>query len=86
MHIIYGFDSVPKISHAVATVGSYDGVHSGHKVLIEQVIAYAKRRGGESVVVTFEPHPRITLGKAEGLKLLTTLEEKALLLERLGVD
>ena len=86
MHIIYGFDSVPKISHAVATVGSYDGVHSGHKVLIEQVIAYAKRRGGESVVVTFEPHPRITLGKAEGLKLLTTLEEKALLLERLVVD
>ena len=86
MRVIYGFDSIPAISHAVATVGSYDGVHSGHRVLIEQVIARAKARGGDSVVVTFEPHPRITLGKAEGLKLLTTLEEKALLLERLGVD
>ncbi|MBQ6870642.1 MAG: FAD synthase, partial [Alistipes sp.] len=86
MRVIYGFDSIPAISHAVATVGSYDGVHSGHRVLIEQVIARAKARGGDSVVVTFEPHPRITLGKAEGLKLLTTLEEKALLLDRLGVD
>ncbi|MBQ7951755.1 MAG: FAD synthetase [Alistipes sp.] len=86
MRVIYGFDSIPAISHAVATVGSYDGVHSGHRVLIEQVIARAKARGGDSVVVTFEPHPRITLGKAEGLKLLTTLEEKELLLERLGVD
>ena len=86
MRIVHGFDNIPTISHAVATVGSYDGVHSGHRVLIEQVIARAKARGGESVVITFEPHPRITLGKAEGLKLLTTLEEKALLLDRLGVD
>ena len=86
MRIVHGFDNIPTISHAVATVGSYDGVHSGHRVLIEQVIARAKARGGESVIITFEPHPRITLGKAEGLKLLTTLEEKALLLDRLGVD
>ncbi|MBQ5354217.1 MAG: FAD synthetase [Alistipes sp.] len=86
MHIINGFNHIPTITHAVATVGSYDGVHSGHKVLIEQVIAHAKARGGQSVVLTFEPHPRITLGRAEGLKLLSTVEEKALLLEQLGVD
>ena len=86
MQIINGFDNLPKIMHAVATLGSYDGVHSGHQVLINQVIARAKARGGKSVVLTFEPHPRITLGKAEGLKLLSTIEEKALLLERLGVD
>ena len=86
MQIINGFDNLPKIMHAVATLGSYDGVHSGHQVLINQVIARAKARGGKSVVLTFEPHPRITLGKAEGLKLLSTVEEKALLLERLGVD
>ena len=86
MQIINGFDNLPKIMHAVATLGSYDGVHSGHQVLINQVIARAKARGGKSIVLTFEPHPRITLGKAEGLKLLSTIEEKALLLERLGVD
>lgn len=86
MRIIYGFDNIPHIEHPVITVGSYDGVHTGHHVLISQTISRAKKRGGQSVVLTFEPHPRITLGKDDGLKLLTTLEEKALLLERCGVD
>ena len=86
MQTLFGFDNLPNITHAVATVGSYDGVHSGHKVLIEQVISRAKIRGGESVVITFEPHPRITLGQDEGLKLLSIAEEKAILLEQLGVD
>ncbi len=86
MQTLFGFDSLPLIKHAVATVGSYDGVHIGHKVLIEQVIRRAKLRGGESVVLTFEPHPRITLGQDEGLKLLTTAEEKGHILESLGVD
>ena len=86
MQTLFGFDSLPHIRHAVATVGSYDGVHSGHQVLIEQVVQRAKLRGGESVVLTFEPHPRITLGQDEGLKLLTTIEEKRHLLERMGVD
>ena len=86
MRIIYGFDNIPHIDHPVITVGSYDGVHKGHQVLINQTISRAKARGGQSVVLTFEPHPRITLGKDEGLKLLTSLEEKALLLERCGVD
>lgn len=86
MQIIRGFDSLPAIAHPVATVGSYDGVHLGHRVLIEQVVARAKRRAGQSVVITFEPHPRITLGQTEGLKILSTADEKALLLEQLGVD
>lgn len=86
MQIIRGFCSLPIIKHPVATVGSYDGVHLGHRVLVEQVVSRAKAREGKSVVITFEPHPRITLGQDLGLKLLTTLEEKALLLERLGVD
>ena len=86
MQTLFGFDNLPNITHAVATVGSYDGVHSGHKVLIEQVISRAKIRGGESVVITFEPHPRITVGQDEGLKLLSIAEEKAILLEQLGVD
>ena len=86
MQTLFGFDSLPHIAHAVATVGSYDGVHLGHQVLIEQVVQRAKLRGGESVVLTFEPHPRITLGQDDGLKLLTTVEEKRMILESLGVD
>lgn len=86
MQTLFGFDNLPTIEHAVATVGSYDGVHLGHRVLIDKVVERAKNRGGKSIIITFEPHPRITLGKAEGLKLLTTAEEKRLLLERLGVD
>ena len=46
----------------------------------------AERSGGESIVLSFDPHPRVTLGRAEGLQLLTTVEEKALLLERAGID
>lgn len=86
MQTLFGFDNLPTIEHAVATVGSYDGVHLGHRVLIDKVVERAKNRGGKSIIITFEPHPRITLGKAEGLKLLTSAEEKGLLLERLGVD
>ena len=86
MQLIYGFDNIPKLHHPVVTVGSYDGLHKGHQILISRLIDRAKARGGVSVVLTFEPHPRITLGQDEGLKLLTSLEEKQLLLERLGVD
>ena len=86
MQRLWGFDNLPNIEHAVATVGSYDGVHLGHKVLIDTTIQRAKQRGGKSVVITFEPHPRITLGRAEGLKLLTTTTEKEVLLSQLGVD
>lgn len=86
MEIIFGFDNIPLIAHPVVTVGSYDGVHKGHQVLINQTISRAKSIGGQSVVLTFEPHPRITLKQDEWLKLLTTIEEKALLLERCGVD
>lgn len=86
MNVIWGFDEVPTLRYGVATVGSYDGVHCGHRILLNEVVARAKRCGGESVVVTFEPHPRITLGNDQGLKLLTTFEEKCVLLEALGVD
>lgn len=86
MKIIYGFDNIPTMRHPVATVGSYDGVHCGHRVLIDEVVNRATAIGGESVVVTFEPHPRITLQQTEGFRLLNMVEEKAMLLEACGVD
>lgn len=86
MHIFHGFDALPRFNHAAATVGSYDGVHSGHLALLRTVTDAAWAQEGESVVFTFEPHPRITLGTAEGLKLLTTLDEKIYLFEKLCID
>ena len=86
MKVIRGFDNPPLIRNAVATVGSYDGVHRGHRILIEEVIRRAQESQGESVVLTFEPHPRITLGNDEGLRLLSSFEEKCRLLEQVGVD
>ena len=86
MKVVRGFDNPPKFCNAVATVGSYDGVHCGHRILLDEVVRRAKACGGESVVLTFEPHPRITLGNDEGLQLLSTLEEKFLLLEQVGID
>ena len=86
MVVNYGFDSLPHDMRAVITVGSFDGVHSGHRALLESVVAMSQRLSAESVVVTFEPHPRIAMGRAEGMQLLTTVEERALLLARYGVD
>ena len=86
IRVFHGFDALPRFVHPVVTVGSYDGVHRGHRALIERLIAEAHAAGGESIVLTFEPHPRITLGRDEGLRLLTTLDEKIALLGELGVD
>ena len=86
MIINYGFDTISADLRSVVTIGSFDGVHSGHKVLLAALKQMAKRLDAESVVVTFDPHPRIAMGRAEGMGLLTTIEERALLLEREGID
>lgn len=82
----YGFDTTAAPRRSVVTIGSFDGVHQGHRVLLEQLKAMAKRMDAESVVVTFDPHPRIAMGRAEGMQLLTTIEERARLLEDVGID
>ncbi len=86
MHIYRGLPNPAPFRHAAATVGSYDGVHRGHRALLQEVIERARRIGGESVLFTFDPHPRLLLEKEPGLRLLTTLEEKCFLLEKAGID
>ena len=76
----YGFDTSLKSIRSVVAIGSFDGVHKGHRVLLEHLKAMAKRMDAESVVVTFDPHPRIAMGRAEGMQLLTTVEERAVCL------
>ena len=71
----------------VVATGFFDGVHIGHRLVIEQLVEAAAVRGDESMVVTFWPHPRNVLQKeARSLRLLTTLEEKKAILHSLGVD
>ena len=82
----YGFDTSVRPRRAVVTIGSFDGVHQGHRALLEHLKAMARRMDAESVVVTFDPHPRIAMGRAEGMQLLTTIEERARLLEEVGID
>lgn len=86
MRVFHGFDSLPRFECPAVTVGSFDGVHLGHRAILERLAAEARRGGGESIVLTFEPHPRMALGRAAGMRLLTKLEEKIALLEALGAD
>jgi riboflavin kinase/FMN adenylyltransferase len=79
--------NVQRDDNSVVTVGTFDGVHAGHHVLINKVVEKAKAVKGRSVIVTFDPHPReiINPGKA-GIRLLTSLNERCELLAALGVD
>ncbi len=70
----------------VATVGVFDGVHLGHLEIISRLIATAKEKHCESVVITFDPHPRLVLAHHAEIKLLQTLDEKLQRFEIAGVD
>jgi riboflavin kinase / FMN adenylyltransferase len=71
----------------VVTVGIFDGVHKGHQMILQQITELAHQTGGESVIVSFAPHPRFVLqGDDIDLKLLTSPGEKAQLLNQLGID
>lgn len=79
--------NITRETNTVVTVGTFDGVHRGHRALMETLVSKARERKARSVVVTFDPHPReiINPGKG-GIKLLTTLKERSEILEDLGVD
>src|SRR5258708_4478204 len=70
----------------VLTIGNFDGVHRGHRALIDALVADARARDGEAVVMTFEPHPRCVLDPDNCPQQLTTLDEKRELLAAAGVD
>lgn len=89
MKVHYGFDDVGSIVNPVVTTGSFDGVHLGHKVIINRINEIARNIGGESVLITFYPHPRKVLyPETEGKNLLFILSqrEKVELLSKTGLD
>ncbi|MHC5200918.1 bifunctional riboflavin kinase/FAD synthetase [Myroides sp. LJL119] len=70
----------------VVTLGTFDGLHLGHQKIINDLVTSAKKLEVESLVLTFFPHPRMVLQKEHGIRLLSTLAEKTLLLENLGLE
>ena len=87
MRIFRDIQALPEFNNAVITIGSFDGVHIGHQKIIKRIKHLAKEIDGESVIITFDPHPRkIIYPKDDSLQLLTTLEEKIDLCESFGVD
>ena len=85
VHTDPGF--LPPFRNAVVTIGTFDGVHKGHRRIIEQMLRVADGVHGESVIITFHPHPRMVVrGGQESPGLLTTPDERIELLESLGVD
>jgi len=71
---------------SVVTIGTFDGVHMGHKKILEKVIHSAQELHCQSVVLTFFPHPRMVLQESSEIKLLNTMDEKISLLEEIGID
>ncbi len=75
-----------KEKNVVITVGSFDGLHLGHQLILNKLIEISKLLNGKSLLLTFEPHPRNVVSKNFDFKILTTLEEKKILLEKFGID
>jgi riboflavin kinase/FMN adenylyltransferase len=84
--VSFGFPAAGALGPSHATIGSFDGIHRGHLALLKPLIAGAVAAGAASVLVTFEPHPRCVLDPDHCPPNLTTLDEKAWLLDQLGVD
>lgn len=87
MKIYEGLKDLPEIPYPVVTSGTFDGVHLGHQKILQRIKEIAKENGGETVLLTFWPHPRLVLYPNEHkLRLLSTFEEKAKLLREFGID
>jgi riboflavin kinase/FMN adenylyltransferase len=87
MRVFRDLNSLPSFNNSVITIGTFDGVHKGHQKLIERINTIARQTAGESIIITFHPHPRIVIHPEDkSLRLLNTIEEKTDLLEKYGVD
>ncbi|MBF0568549.1 MAG: bifunctional riboflavin kinase/FAD synthetase [Nitrospirae bacterium] len=87
MEIIRGLQNLTKTYHnPIITLGNFDGVHAGHRRILERVKAASDSAGGTSIVITFDPHPVKVVNPQRGLKILTPFEIKAGLIEKTGMD
>jgi len=84
--VFHQLNNLPTFKNPVLTIGSFDGVHHGHKVILSEVVKAAKAVDGESILITFEPHPRKIIHPEQPLGLLTSPEQKIALMEAEGID
>jgi len=86
MQIHRDINQLPQFRNAVITIGTFDGVHLGHKLIIENLKKEATKANGESVIITFHPHPRKVVSSViTGLRLINTLNERIELLKQTGI-
>lgn len=87
MKIYHNLDAFPKLECAVVTSGTFDGVHLGHQKILSRLHEISLQHGGETVVLTFWPHPRMVVSDdSQSLQLLSTIDEKIELFEQQGID
>ncbi len=86
MQVHFQIDQLPSFANTAITIGTFDGVHHGHLAILDQLKKEAARIGGQSIVITFHPHPRRILHNADAPALLTGLEERIDRFQKLGVD
>ena len=87
MDVHYNIETLPVFPRAVITIGTFDGVHTGHQQIITQLKDEALQIRGQSILITFDPHPRRILGTSAGsLKLINTTQEKIELLSSRQID
>ncbi len=87
MHIYHHISEITNLKHAIVTIGTFDGVHLGHQKIIKRLLEIKQQHGGETVLFTFDPHPRkVLFPEQTDLRLITTTEEKCDLLKNLGLD
>ncbi len=87
MRVCKGVDNLPEFRNGILTIGTFDGVHTGHQEIIRRINRLALDINGENIILTFHPHPRMVLQPNDAsLKLLNTLDEKIALLSQYGVD
>ena len=86
MEVIENYKNFNHSKNSIVTIGTFDGVHIGHRKIIEELVATAKKENCNSVLLTFFPHPRMVLQKDNSIQLINTIDERIEILKKTGLD
>jgi riboflavin kinase/FMN adenylyltransferase len=86
MQVHFQLNSLPEFKNAVITIGTFDGVHNGHQAILKTLLEQAALHNGESIVLSFHPHPRRVLSNPDAPSLLTSLDERIMQFQKHGIN